>query len=195
MRLRNIPATLLLASTTALASGGHAFAADIDVVSLYPLVLYCALAFVPFVLAMEMIRRRKKHGAHRSRISDMPDDDPQLQRLRHENEKLKADLKKYSTIINMAPYPIWQRDNEQHIQFYNLSYGEAIEDVADFDETPELDKKVRVMAKQAIDSNKAISDRRHIVVDGARKLFQISELPVPEEKMTVGFAFDMSEVE
>jgi signal transduction histidine kinase len=144
-----------------------------------------------------MIRRRKKdHGGRR--MMDFQQDDAQLQRLRHENEKLKADLKNYSTIINMAPYPIWQRDNSQNIHFYNLAYGEAIEDVAersDSMETPELDKKVKTMAKQAMDSGKQVIDRRHIIVDGSRKLFQINELPVPEEKMTVGFAFDMSEVE
>ncbi len=196
-------AAVMLAFTATLANAHNAFATgftnDINIVSLYPIILFCLLALVPFLAVMEMIRRRKNHSSRGGqRMSDIMQSDPALDRLRHENEKLKNDLKNYSTIINMAPYPIWQRDLDQNIHFYNLAYGEAIEDVAersDTSETPELDKKVRIMAKSALDSGKTVSERRHIVLEGARKLFQISELPVPEEKMTVGFAFDMSEVE
>lgn len=164
-------------------------------VSFYPIVLFGLLASVSFIIAMEVTRRRRKTPTGQ-RISDRQESDLSFQRLRNENEKLKADLKNYSTIINMMPHPIWQRDEAQHIHFHNLAYSEAVEDVADnSSETPELDKKVRVMARQALESGKQVTDRRHIVLDGARKLFQISELPVPEEKITVGFAFDMSEVE
>ncbi len=119
-------------------------------------------------------------------------------RLQKVNEKLKTELKNYSTIINMAPYPIWQRDASLAVRFYNLSYSAAVEDVADKPEggeAPELDKKVKALARQALESGKPVSERRHIVVGGERKLYQITELPVPEEKISVGFAIDMTEVE
>jgi len=121
-----------------------------------------------------------------------------VERLKAENEKLKTDLKNYSTILNMVPYPIWQRDGSFNVRFYNLSYGEAVEEGSDkpeSSETPELDKKIKTLAKQAMESGKPISDRRHIVVGGARKLYDITELPVPEEAITVGCAIDLSEME
>ncbi|MDE3038042.1 MAG: PAS-domain containing protein, partial [Pseudomonadota bacterium] len=121
-----------------------------------------------------------------------------LERLCKENEKLKADLRGYSTIINMAPYPIWQRDAGLAIRFYNLSYSMAVEDVgaaAEISDTPELDKKARGMAQQAFATGKPATDRRHIIVGGERRLYDIMELPVPEEKISVGFAIDRSEVE
>ncbi len=117
----------------------------------------------------------------------------------HSIEKLKNELKNVSTIINMAPFPVWQRDGNLSIRFYNLSYGEAVEEVADRAEgaeVPEMDKKVRGLAKQALETGKPMSERQHIVVGGgARKLYQITELPIPEEKITVGFAIDISEIE
>ena len=120
----------------------------------------------------------------------------EMLRLRQENEKIKRDLRHYSTIINMAPYPIWQRDSSTDVVFYNLSYSVAVEDVNDGgDGTPELDKKARSMATQAFETNRTVSDRRHIVIGGERKLYDIMEMPVPEEKISVGFAIDMSEVE
>lgn len=122
-------------------------------------------------------------------------DDAELTRLRMENEKIKRDLKHYSTIINMAPYPIWQRDAEGNVVFYNLSYSIAVEDVTEGEGIPELDKKARAMAQTAFASNRTVSDRRHIVIGGERKLYDLMEMPVPEEKISVGFALDMSEVE
>ncbi|MDE3061089.1 MAG: PAS-domain containing protein, partial [Pseudomonadota bacterium] len=109
---------------------------------------------------------------------------------------LKADLKHYSTILNMAPCPIWQRDADFNVRFYNLSYGEAVEEAtADAAGTPELDKKTRAMAAQAQASGQPATDRRYLVIGGERRLYQIMELPVPEENITVGFAFDLSELD
>ncbi len=124
--------------------------------------------------------------------------DPEIARIKQENEKIKRDMRYYSTIINMAPYPIWQRDNTGKLCFYNLSYSVAVEDVMekeDITETPELDKKSKIMAMQAFETNRPVSDRRHVVIGGERKLYDITEMPVPEEKISVGFAFDMSELE
>lgn len=129
---------------------------------------------------------------------EKPEPAQEIARLRQENEKIKRDLRHYSTIINMAPYPIWQRDAACNMAFYNLSYSMAVEDVPekeDGSEAPELDKKMRAMAQQAFASNRPVSDRRHVVIAGQRRLYDITEMPVPEEKISVGFAIDMSEVE
>jgi len=138
--------------------------------------------------------------SHRRQPTKTPvkQEESALQRLRLENEKLKSDLKNVSTILNMVPLPIWQRDASLGVRFYNLSYGEAVEDIAeksDGREAPELDKKARAMAQQAFATAKEIRDRRHVVIGGQRRLLDITELPVPEEKISVGFAIDMTEVE
>lgn len=120
------------------------------------------------------------------------------QRLQAENEKLKRELRHYSTILNMAPYPIWQRDSAADLRFYNLAYGEAVEDIMekeDSGQTPDLDKKARHQAQQAIESGQPVKERRHVVISGQRRLYDIMEFPVPEDKSSVGFAVDVSEME
>lgn len=119
-------------------------------------------------------------------------------KLLAENEKLKSNLKIYSTLLNMSPYPIWQRGEDLNIGFHNLAYSEAVEDLLDNAEhgiVPELDKRVRMMSQQARGSTKSVTDRRHIVVGGERKLYEITEFSIPEEKMFAGFAIDYSEVD
>lgn len=115
--------------------------------------------------------------------------------VRSENEKLKAELKNLSTVIHMAPYPIWQRDADLKLGFHNLAYSEIVEDASGDGHVPELDQKVRAVAQVAKASGKPASEQCHIVVSGERKLYQVSELPVPEQKMFVGFAVDLSELE
>lgn len=171
-------------------SATPAYAAVIDLDVPY-LVTICAIAAVALVYVLWDEIWRRFNGES----SDLRE---QLQRLAQENEKLKSDLKSYSTILNMAPYPIWQRDASLGVRFYNLSYSEAVEDISDKSdgsETPELDKKARIIARQALESGQSIRDRRHIVISGERKLYDIVELPVPEEKISVGFAIDISEME
>jgi len=156
-----------------------------------------SIAFAFFLTKIRSMSKLFPFGLLRRRAAPETPENPELARLRQENEKLKSDLKLYSTILNMAPHPIWQRDASLGVRFHNLSYGEAVEDIADRGDgtTPELDKKVRIMAQQAFETVKPVSERRHIVIGGERKLFDIIELPVPEEKITVGFAYDVTEME
>lgn len=117
-------------------------------------------------------------------------------RAAQEGEKLKSDIKQYSTILNMAPFPIWQRDADLKIRYYNLAYSEVAEaSDTDGDETPELDRRARALAQSALAAGEPKKERRHIVVNGERKLFEIQELPIPQEKMLVGFAHDITDSE
>lgn len=137
------------------------------------------------------------NGSPLTTDSVVNDHEKEYLRIKQENEKLKTDLKYYSTILNMAPYPIWQRGADLKIQFYNLSYGEAVEDISDKNDsdTPELDKRMHQMARAAMESGKPVSEKRHIVVNGARRLYHIMEFPLQSEEMLVGFAIDISEMD
>jgi len=144
-----------------------------------------------------LLRKQKTVHGHfpRNAAEAVTEHEKDFLRLRAENEKLKTDLRHYSTILNMAPYPIWQRGGDLKIQFYNLSYSEAVEDISDKTEsdTPELDKRMHAMAKAAMETGKPVFERRHIIVGGARKLYHIMEFPLPTEEMLAGFAIDISE--
>jgi len=149
-----------------------------------------ALALVGWLSADRRLKRIIPHAENNRRIGD------ELVKLQAENEKLKNELKNLSTILNMAPFPIWQRDGTLNIRYYNLAYGEAVEELHDKpDETPEMDKKVRGLARMALETGKTMSEHQHIILGGQRKLFHISEYPVPQEDKLVGFAVDMTEID
>lgn len=122
-----------------------------------------------------------------------------VQHMMQTSESLKSEMRNYATILNMAPYPIWQRGADLSVRYYNLSYGEIAEEssphAGDNDEAPELDGRARNLARLARDAAEPRSERRHVIVNGQRRLFQLSEYPVPDEHMLVGFAQDVTEIE
>ncbi len=121
----------------------------------------------------------------------------ELQKLQTENTKLKHEMRDYANMLNMAPYPIWQRDQNLSVRYYNLAYGEIVEDFAseDTDGLPEMDRKERLLASQALQSGEPKHERRHLIVGGKRHLYQFSEMPVPEDQVVIGYAHDVTETE
>jgi signal transduction histidine kinase len=192
MRKSGNRAIFIVAALTGIFPARAAFAAESQGVNLLLQALFF-FSFVVFAFALGYQRHRSLKQEKSGELN------PEVQRLKQENEKLKSDIRLYSTIFNMAPYPIWQRDASQDVRLYNLSYSEAVEDELsekeDISVAPEFDKKARQMAMQAFETSKPVNDRRHIVIAGERRLYNIVELPVPEEKISVGFAIDMSELE
>lgn len=201
---------LTTASVAAFPSIAHASESGAGGIGLGFTAVACAAAFFAGkYLPSAKLSRVKEHQAqdgtimHKQALTQAPVLDSQdaaveQEKLQKENEKLKAELKHYSTIINMSPYPIWQRDKKGSLRFYNLAYSAAVEDVIEREETceaPELDGKSKAQALQALEKGHIIEDRRYLVIGGERKLYDICECPVPEEGITVGFANDMSEIE
>ena len=87
------------------------------------------LAIIIILFLIDRMRRQTTQSQVLS-LTSQEDARHLLEKLQQENEKLKAELKQYSTILNMAPYPIWQRDADLNIRFYNVSYSEIIEDAS-----------------------------------------------------------------
>lgn len=121
----------------------------------------------------------------------------QLARSDFENNQLKDDVKRFSTILNMAPFPIWERDRALNLRYCNLKYSELVEDI-ETDEAqtiPDIDRKHRQLAVQAWDGDTPMQDRRHIITGGERRYFQLEEYPIANQDMMVGFGYDMAELE
>ena len=122
----------------------------------------------------------------------------QQARMVKENGQLKRDVKQFSSILNMLPIPVWMRGTDGAIRYCNMAYSEAAEETpeqkADH-ETLELHPYSRSLAKQALVSGQMETDRRHIIIGGARKLYQFTELPMMPENVTIGMAQDVTELE
>ena len=157
-----------------------AYAADPKVIALLPVAGGC---FVAVLLALFIydISQRKQRMKLASTAQEADERTRQLQHLRE--------------VMDLLPIPVWQRDAGLVIVRHNRAYGMAVEGATPVEgKIPEFDKKTPAQAKQAQEEGKAIADRRYVIVGGARKLYDVTEIPAADGSM-VGFALDLSEVD
>jgi PAS domain S-box-containing protein len=118
-------------------------------------------------------------------------------------QKEKNDeIERLRTLVDIAPLALWHRDENGRIQYCNLAYSGSLETsvhriIAENRElidsrhptsTYELSRKaLKLKSKQTI--------RTHLVVAGQRRFMEIAETPIPDSRMTVGYAIDITEIE
>lgn len=120
--------------------------------------------------------------------------DPARARLEAENARLKAESRRFSNIINTSYSAIWHRDLELKLVYYNLAFSELADESATGNGELELYKGDVQLAKKALETGEEQVERRHIIVDGARRYFLIREVPIPGEGV-IGYAVEISELE
>lgn len=122
----------------------------------------------------------------------------ELERLRGENELLKAESQRYANIINSSPHLVWMRDATLKIVYCNLAFAEVAEattdDVVSIGEV-ELFKGHRAMVDTAWKTGKEMVERRHVIVGGERRLYTIREVPMPREGIVIGYGTHISDLE
>jgi signal transduction histidine kinase len=120
------------------------------------------------------------------------------QQLLAENKRLKAEARRFGTIINTSLNPIWQRDDALNIIYCNLAFTEVAEETAESVIAVgdmELYSGHRNLAKKAWETKQEQFERRHIVVNGERRLYMIREVPLPTENTIIGYAMHITELE
>ena len=144
-----------------------------------------------------MLDMLKKLARVLSKEPVVPVVDPERVRLEAENTQLKLESRRYGNIINSSLNPIWHRDMDLKIIYCNLAFSEVAEatteSVIALGEM-ELFKGHRQLAQKALETNQEQTERRHIVVDGVRHLYQIREVPIKGEGV-IGYAMILSELE
>lgn len=118
-----------------------------------------------------------------------------LKSLREEKEGLKRELILQSNILNNLDFAVWRRNENLEISYCNIAYTKTIEgDTKNGSaENIELYAKAREFAALAIKNNNLEKIRKHLIVKGERKLFEITEIPVSGG--TIGFANNITEIE
>ncbi len=97
---------------------------------------------------------------------------------RRRNEDLLAS-------INLQTTPFWRRDENLHVGFANIAA-----DIIDLDS-----ESARDTSRRARRLGAPYSESRFIVVDGERRLFEVTEAPSPDARGTVGWANDVTSLE
>jgi signal transduction histidine kinase len=121
-----------------------------------------------------------------------------IKRTRLESENLRRELRQFSSLLNLAPVPVWRRDESLMVQYCNLTYTAMLEDVPERileEYGMELSEDGRQLAQKALAKGAMVAEDRHMVIDGDRRQYHIYEMPDPDLGGTIGFAIDTTERE
>ncbi len=117
-------------------------------------------------------------------------------------EKRENELR---STLNALPFPVWTRNAKLDLSWCNKFYSKIVDDtsaavIADQKELPltgavKNDVNQRVLAQRATAKLAPQSARGHMIVDGQRRLVEMIEIPVPQEKRSIGIALDVTKEE
>lgn len=129
--------------------------------------------------------------------------------LRRRADALAAERDRLRALLDALPVPVWLRDGDLSLRHANQAYAKAV-DAESGEEAVRRGlelvpasavRQARALAARARAAGTPRSDRFHLVVQGARRLVEVTELPMPGEEgeggglLTAGFAFDVSRQE
>ena len=118
-----------------------------------------------------------------------------------EEAALKQRAKQSRALVDCLPLAVWYRDEGGKLIDCNRTYATAVDrDIAQaIEEEAEFLGKAkgavaRALAEQARNTGEACRETHHVVIDGARRLMEVCELPFGA-KATLGFAIDHTQLE
>lgn len=117
--------------------------------------------------------------------------------------RLKAEAERLRGIVDAVPMPLWARDARQRLVDCNTAYVQAVEAPSRADviregreiAEGELAEAARAMARRALESADPQSASHHVVIDGDRRLLELTETPIEGGTYTAGYALDATAVE
>ncbi len=136
------------------------------------------------------------------RFDDVTEAEVRAKKLAGRNAKLLEDRNQLRFLLDQLPFPVWQRSKDLALTFCNWAYAsvvgmrpeEAIERKQEFAEGVIADQGLAV-AKRAGRAGSAQSESHHFVVEGLRRLLEVTEIPIVDGDGMVGYSLDFTEVE
>jgi signal transduction histidine kinase len=131
------------------------------------------------------------------RLRDVSGIKGELAALTTRHDGLLNDMTALRTLIDSLPFPVWARDSEGRLDFVNAAYASAVE-VKEPTEAVErnlelLDRSAREEAARMREGGQPYRGRVPAVVAGARRIFDVVE--VPTRSGSAGVGIDATEVE
>lgn len=131
------------------------------------------------------------------RLRDVSGIKGELAALTARHERLVDDMTALRTLVDSLPFPVWARDREGRLDFVNAAYAGAVE-AADPNEAVErnlelLDRSVREDAARTLGTNNPYRNRVPTVIAGARRIFDVIEMPT--RAGSAGIGVDFTELE
>ena len=141
-------------------------------------------------------------GAAMVWVFDFSESETELARLREETSRAKGDFAALVNLIEAAPMPMWFRGTDARLRLVNAAYVDAVDGdtaeqvVADQVELVEAVDGLSAaqIASQSAQQGQPIERMVQATIDGERRAFRISDLPVKGEGIA-GYAVDIEDME
>lgn len=126
----------------------------------------------------------------------------QFTQFAQRNAKLLKDRERLRFLLDQLPFPVWLRGPDLKLEFCNRAYASVVglraeEAVARGREFAEgiIGEQGQALAKRAHRVGSPQSESHHFVVDGVRRLLEVTEIPFTAAAGMVGYAQDFTEVD
>lgn len=111
-----------------------------------------------------------------------------------EQSSLKSELHHMQLLLDTIPFPVWSRSTKLDITYANRCYKQLVGNRQDTT-LPELDQHKPSLGELTQKTGQSESGNRHIVVEGARRLFHLMEIPQHDDNIIIGVGHDITKQE
>ena len=116
--------------------------------------------------------------------------------------EMTAERNRLQTMVDVAPIALWYRNRENQIAYCNVVYASVLESTPSeiLEHSRELVDRFRAispyqLAVKAKTTGLVQKQQTHLVIEGCRRLVEMTEVPLAEQECTIGYAFDLTETE
>lgn len=140
-------------------------------------------------------------------VEDISGDQSALKEALADKERAETERDHFQVILDRVPRALWVRDKQARITYCNQAYADIFDatTASIIAEQRELSLKsagktsqkidVHKLAELALETNDVQEVQAHIVMNGARRLFKVYEVPLSHANMTMGVALDITREE
>ena len=117
-------------------------------------------------------------------------------------DRLDQEIGGLRLLLDSLPVAVWRRNRGLQLDYVNRAYRAAVE--AAPDAAPEAvhefsagfdQEQGRALARQALETGERGHVAQHVVVGGARRLFEVNEAPLDDTGRIAGYALDQTDIE
>lgn len=135
-------------------------------------------------------------------ICDVTDINEEKRRYLQMLSHVTAERNRLQIMVDAVPIALWYRNEDNQIDYCNMVYARVLESTPDeiVQRGQELIDRYRStsayqLAIKAKTTGSLQKHRAHMIIDGSRRLIELTEVPCLDNQFTIGYALDLTEIE
>ncbi len=144
----------------------------------------------------------KENGVYVLSFVDITVDQGKIETLEAQIGQLIVENQRFHLLLDMVPVAIWYRGEGNKIEFCNQVYAGILDTIPhkviiegrELIETKKSHSPYQ-MAIKAKSTGQPQTKRSHLVIEGHRRMIEITTVPLADKNESIGFALDLTDIE